>query len=91
MIMIQALESTIESFIDPHIFLIFQCAEDNGFCAQICINKPGSFECGCQVISRFLMRGGWSVTPVTCHFRNSVSIFFRLASDWIQTTVLVQT
>ena len=25
-----------------------ECAVDNGGCSQICINKPGSFECQCK-------------------------------------------
>ena len=27
---------------------IDECAVDNGSCDQICINKPGSFECQCK-------------------------------------------
>ena len=25
-----------------------ECATDNGGCDQICVNKPGSFECQCK-------------------------------------------
>ena len=32
-----------------YIFLdIDECAVDNGGCGQICVNKPGSFECQCK-------------------------------------------
>ena len=27
---------------------INECNTDNGGCDQICINKPGSFECRCE-------------------------------------------
>ena len=27
---------------------IDECATDNGGCSQVCVNKPGSFECKCN-------------------------------------------
>ena len=27
---------------------IDECASDNGGCGQVCMNKPGSFECACN-------------------------------------------
>ena len=32
----------------PFIQDIDECATDNGGCDQICVNKPGSFECQCK-------------------------------------------
>ena len=36
--------------IHPYLVLtdINECATANGGCDQICINKPGSFECQCK-------------------------------------------
>ena len=36
-------------FLTTRIFLDNdECAVDNGGCSQICVNKPGSFECKCK-------------------------------------------
>ena len=48
MIVTYSFQNAHSSLRVPALLDVDECASNNGGCDQICINNPGSYQCGCN-------------------------------------------
>ena len=70
----------------PTIFMLFfididECATDNGDCSQVCVNKPGSYECKCNagyvLADDMKTCTGWCISDIYDHVFVHITLSFE--------------